>query len=328
MKFRTEIPTEPSNFQINHETAILMMGSCFTDNIGEKLDESLFPVKINPFGVVYNPFSVFQGLEIILNNKEYLEEDLFEQDGIWHSWDHHSTFSASDKYEVLKKINAEIKESHRHLKTAKYLILTFGTAWSYHLKSTKSIVGNCHKVPSENFDRKLAEVSQIVNAFETIKDKLSQFNPDIRIILTVSPVRHWKDGAHGNQLSKSILHLAINRILQNAEKSVEYFPSYEIMMDDLRDYRFYADDLLHPNDQAIEYIYEKFEGYYFNNETVSINKKLETIIKASKHRLFDKNSEKSRKFIEKQISKIDELKSEFPFLGVENLISGYSTNKE
>ena len=327
MKFRTEIPTESSSFQINHESPILMMGSCFTDNIGEKLEEFLFPVKINPFGVVYNPFSVFQGLDIILNNKEYLEEDLFEQDGIWHSWDHHSTFSAPDKSKVLKKINAEIKESNRLLKKAKYIILTFGTAWAYHLKSTQSIVGNCHKVPSQNFDRKLAEVSEIVNAFETIKAKLSKFNPDIKVILTVSPVRHWKDGAHGNQLSKSILHLAIDRILQNAEKSVEYFPSYEIMMDDLRDYRFYADDLLHPNDQAIEYIYEKFEGFYFNEKTKLLNARIDKLLKASKHRLFDKDSEKSKAFIENQLINVQALKREYSFINIDSLLSELSDKK-
>ena len=327
MKFRTEIPSEASAFQIDHKTPILMMGSCFTDNIGEKLKEQLFPIKINPFGVVYNPFSVFQGLEIIMHNKKFSEEDLFEHDGLWHSWHHHSAFSAPDKSEVLKKINAEIEESYRLLKTAKYLILTFGTAWAYHLKSTQSIVGNCHKVPSHKFERKLAEVSEIVNEFQSIREQLNKFNPEIRTILTVSPVRHWKDGAHGNQVSKSILHLSIHRILQNIEKSVEYFPSYEIMMDDLRDYRFFSDDLLHPNNQAIEYIYEKFEGFYFDKKTISLNTKIDKLLKASKHKLFDKESEKSKAFIEKQIANIQALKNDFPFLNTESLLSGIPDRK-
>ena len=323
MNFRTEIPAQNSEINISHKTPVLMMGSCFTDNVGSLLKEKLFPVKTNPFGVVYNPFSVFKGLEIIMNNKKQEAKDLFEYNGNWHSWHHHSLFSGENKDQVLEKINNEIGLAHEFLKSAKFLILTFGSAWVYRLKENQSIVSNCHKVPAKEFNRELLNISDIVNEFGEILNKLKQISTGIKIILTVSPVRHWKDGAHGNQISKSILHLAINDIIQNKYEVCEYFPSYELLIDDLRDYRFYADDLLHPNNQAIEYIYEKFEGFYFDEETIILNKEIEKFIKASGHKHFDRESTKAKEFIQKQIKGISNLKEKHPYLDTEKLLSGF-----
>ncbi|MCF8381306.1 MAG: GSCFA domain-containing protein [Bacteroidales bacterium] len=323
MNFRTEIPAQKSAFNISHKTPVLMMGSCFTDNVGSLLEEKLFPVKTNPFGVVYNPMSVFKALEIILENKKKKDADLFEFNHSWHSWDHHSVFSGPDKAEVLNKINSEIGSSHEFLKSTKYLILTFGTAWIYRLKSNKAVVCNCHKVPAKEFDRELLEISEIETRFSNLLENLKQLNPEINIILTVSPVRHWKDGAHGNQISKSILHLAIESILKRNNEDCEYFPSYEILIDDLRDYRFYADDLLHPNKQAIEYIFEKFENTYFDQKTSDLNKRIDKFIKASKHKLFDKDSAKTKAFIMLQIEGISELQEKHPYLNTKRLLSGF-----
>ncbi|MCK4923133.1 MAG: GSCFA domain-containing protein [Bacteroidales bacterium] len=323
MIFRTEIPTQNSEINISHKTPVLMMGSCFTDNVGNLLIDKLFPVKTNPFGVVYNPFSVFKGLEIIISSKKQEAGDLFEHNGKWHSWDHHSVFSGWKKDQVIEKINNEISHAHDFLKSAKYLILTFGSAWVYRLKESQSIVSNCHKVPAKEFNRELLQVSDIVNEFEKILNKLQQISPGIKIILTISPVRHWKDGAHGNQVSKSILHLAINDILQSQNEICEYFPSYELLIDDLRDYRFYADDLLHPNNQAIEYIFEKFEGSYFDEKTINLNNQIEKFIKASGHKHFDSESIQTKEFIKHQVEGIADLKEKHPYLDTDKLLSGF-----
>jgi len=300
-----------------------MMGSCFTDNIGGLLKEKLFPVKTNPFGVVYNPLSVFQGLEIIVANKKFGPSDLFEFNDNWHSWQHHSLFSGRARDLVLESINGEIEQAHEFLTKTKYLILSFGSSWVYRLKENRKVVSNCHKVPTKEFTRELLEVSDIEIAFTDIQEKLSRINSEIKIILTVSPVRHWKDGAHGNQLSKSILHLATNNILKRNSEVCEYFPSYELLIDDLRDYRFYADDLLHPNKQAIEYIFEKFEASYFEEKTIKLNQRIDKFNKASKHRHFDKESEKTKEFIRQQLEGISNLKKEHPYLDTDKLESEF-----
>lgn len=318
MKFRTEIKLNSYPFQINHQTAVFMIGSCFTDNIGEKIEELLFPVKINPFGVVYNPLSVFRSLELIIEKKEYKSNDLFQYENKWHSWDHHSSFSSENAELTINKINTEINDAHDFLKKSKYLIITLGTARIYRLLETNKIVCNCHKVPADKFQRELLEADVILENFLKLKKKLHHFNPDIKIIFTISPVRHWKDGAFGNQLSKAVLHLAIYKLLSLNE--CEYFPAYEIMMDDLRDYRFYADDMFHPNKLAINYIWEKFSDGFFSDESQKLNKKISGLVKASGHRFFDNSSEDSLKFIKKTEEKILKLKETYSFINVDLLL--------
>jgi len=319
MKFRTEIDLPPSKFNITYQDPVLLIGSCFTENVGRKLDELLFQTDINPFGVVYNPLSVKRSMDILISGKPFEESDLDLFNEKWFSWDHHSSFSGKDRETVLKNINRKITDSNKFLKNTGYLFISFGTAWVYRLKKTGNIVCNCHKVPAKEFDRELLKVKNITNAYFELIETLKDLNPRLKIIFTVSPVRHWKDGAHGNQLSKSILHLAIDEIIIQFKDSCEYFPSYEILLDDLRDYRFYADDLLHPNEMGIEYIWEKFIRAYFKDETLGNMKKVEDLVKASKHKLSVPDSESSRKFLFQQKQKMNLLKKELPFLNWQRL---------
>ncbi|MFW5820905.1 MAG: GSCFA domain-containing protein [Bacteroidota bacterium] len=314
MKFRTEINIEPSHFQISYKDPIALIGSCFTKNIGKRLQEILFISDINPFGVVYNPLSVKRSLELLMSEKKYSEGELEYYNGKYFSWEHHSDFSGSKPELTLKKINEKIKTSSSFLKTAKYLFISMGTAWVYRLKTTRQVVCNCHKLPAANFHRELLSIEEITEEYEKLIKDLRKYNPEIRIIFTLSPVRHWKDGAHANQISKSVLNIALDNTINKYEDICGYFPSYEILLDDLRDYRFYEEDLLHPNQQAIDYIWEKFSDSYFSKETKAYISKIEKLVRAASHKFFDPGSKASGEFRQKQTQKLEQMKKELPFL--------------
>jgi len=318
--FRTKIELQPSPFRISHKDKILFNGSCFTDNIGQKLKGLNFQARINPFGVVYNPLSVLNSLGILLDGEEFTEEDLGFHNELWFSWDHHSSFSDPVKTVTLERINQEIKVSSKHFKKTDYLLVTFGTAWVYRLKKNGQVVANCHKMPSKEFDRVLLNQEDIVKSWSIFVPEILKKNKGLKIIFTVSPVRHWKDGAHGNQLSKSVLLLAIDELCRTFPENTEYFPAYEILLDDLRDYRFYDDDLLHPNKLAVEYIWNLFEKVYFDKETLEINKELEKIILAKKHRVYHENTESYRKFRAKLTDQVILLNKKYPFLELKNIL--------
>lgn len=318
--FRTKIELQESSFRISHKSRILLNGSCFTDTIGQKMQKLLFPVRINPFGVVYNPISILNGLGILLDEDYYTEDDLLFHNELWFSWDHHSSFSGTVKENCLNHINEEIKTSSKHLKKADYLLITFGTAWIYRLKKTGEIVSNCHKLPEKEFERLLLKPKDIVKSWTVFIQELLGKNKKLKIIFTVSPVRHWKDGAHGNQISKSILLLAIDEICKAFPDNTDYFPAYEIMMDDLRDYRFYADDLLHPNTQAVNYIWEIFQKCYFDKSTLEINKEVEKITLAMNHRVYNEDTDAHRKFREKLAIQTRVLAKKYPFLNFKNIL--------
>jgi hypothetical protein len=318
--FRTEIELHPSSFRISHKNKILFNGSCFTDTIGKKLKDLLYQVRVNPFGVVYNPLSILNSLGILLDGEEYTEADLEYRNELWFSWDHHSNFSDPHKEGCLNLINREIKTSSKHLKKAVFLLITFGTAWVYRLKKNGEIVSNCHKVPDKEFDRVLLSPEDITNSWKVFLPELLQKNKDLKIIFTVSPVRHWKDGAHGNQLSKSVLLLAIDDLCAIFPENTEYFPAYEILLDDLRDYRFYADDLLHPSTQAVDYIWSIFEKVYFDKHTLEINKELGKLIQAKNHRVYNKDTQAYLKFREKISHQVKQLSKKYPFLDLKSLL--------
>jgi len=313
-EFRTKIEVKPSPFSISHKDKILLTGSCFSDNIGQKLKDLYFQVKTNPFGVVYNPLSVLNGLGILLDGIEFSEDELEFHNELWFSWDHHSSFSDPEKSKCLEKINSRIRSASKHLIKTDFLIITFGTSWVYRLKKNGAIVANCHKVPAKEFDRILLSAEDIVNSWSIFIQEILKKNSKLKIIFTVSPVRHWKEGAHGNQLSKSILLVAIDTICRKFPGETEYFPAYEILLDDLRDYRFYADDLLHPNKQAIEYIWKLFEDTYFGKETSEINNRLEKLIRSKSHRVYNENTEAFRKFREKLSEDARNLSKKYSFL--------------
>jgi hypothetical protein len=284
MRFRTEIQINPANFTISHSDAIGMMGSCFTENISAKMINAGFRTMVNPFGIVYNPLSLGKQIDQLLNGKVYTVSDIFSDNTLYHSFSHHSRFSGTNPELVLENINCTIREASDFLQKASILILTFGTAFVYRLKTSGEIVSNCHKLPDAVFTHHRAGIQEIVSEWNRLISLLKTHNPALKIILTVSPIRHWKNGANENQLSKATLLLSINELV-NTHPDCYYFPSYEMMLDDLRDYRFYADDMVHPSSKAIDYIWEKFSETFFDKKTIEAVKNFENAKKALNHRL-------------------------------------------
>jgi hypothetical protein len=312
-KFRTIIHPEPSTNKISYQTPVLFMGSCFTENIGNKMTQLKFPVIVNPFGVMYNPVSVQKGLEILIDQKKFDKSDLDFYNEQWYSFYHDTEFSNMDQTVCLDRINQSIHAASQFLRETNYLLVTFGTSWIYKYLKTGAVVSNCHKIPAREYERLKLDVADIFIEWANLINRLSELNKNLKIIFTVSPLRHWKDGAIENQLSKSTLILAIHQ-LKAKFKNVEYFPAYEIMMDDLRDYRFYADDMLHPSKVAIEYIWEQFANTYFAKVTNEIIKEIEKIIQAKNHRPINPDANSYKKFIENQIKSIEELEKNYPYL--------------
>ena len=258
-QYFTEIEIENYPWRIGYSDKVLFMGSCFTENIGEKMSELKFQTCVNPFGIIYNPMSVASGLRKLIEKRRYTKEDLFEQGGRWGSYDFHSRFSESSADEALAKMNEQVENGHSFLRQADYLIVTFGTAWVFELEATGKLVANCHKFPASDFRRYKLSQEQIVDEFRDLLTGVWKFNPNLKLLFTVSPIRHLKDSAHGNQLSKSTLLLAVDKLINDLDKRYcGYFPSYEIVMDELRDYRFYAADLVHLSPVAVDHIWAKF----------------------------------------------------------------------
>jgi hypothetical protein len=319
MKLFTEVFLPEYPFQLDHQSQLLMLGSCFTENIGNMLKRHLFPVSINPFGVIYNPHSVKKGVEALLHKEAYTEEDLDFHNDLWFSFDHYTLFSSPEKKETLNRINLEFKKARTRFQQLDYLILTWGTAWVYHYKETGEIVCNCHKIPASRFSRSRLSVQEIVEAYHGFLQSLFGKLPDLKVIFTVSPVRHWKDGAHGNQLSKSTLLLAQESLLQLFPDRIYYFPSYEIMMDELRDYRYYGQDMLHTNPTANQHIWERFEAALLSPEARKINNELSPLLKLKEHRPRDTRGEQYQKLIRHLDEKKDSLQRKFPQLSWGNL---------
>lgn len=311
--FRTIIEPKESTNKINYHTPVLFLGSCFTENIGNKMKDLKFPVLINPFGVLYNPASVRSALEILLDQKKFSESDLNYFNEQWFSFYHDTEYSNELKQESLDKINSSIENGSHLLRKSNYLIITFGTAWVYRYLKTNEIVSNCHKIPAKEFERFRLESEGIFIEWSNLINRLNQLNKNLKIIFTVSPVRHWKDGAIENQLSKSTLILAVHQ-LENKFENVAYFPAYEIMMDDLRDYRFYADDMLHPSKVAIDYIWRHFSETYFEKDTNNIIKEVQKILLAEKHRPLNSNSNRHREFLNKLKSQKKLVSQKYPFI--------------
>ncbi|GHT11988.1 hypothetical protein FACS189415_0290 [Bacteroidia bacterium] len=304
MNFRTEITAVPADFRISHSDKIEMLGSCFVESISSKFTDAGFRLDVNPFGIVYNPFSLSNNLNQLLDDKRFTANDLFCDKEIFHSFSHHSRFSGTDPELVLEKINSRLNDSSAFLRNADLLIITFGTAFVYRLHSTGEVVANCHKIPSGQFTYKRLTVEEIVKEWTNLISRLQALRPEMKILFTVSPIRHWKDGAHQNQLSKSTLLLAVDELIKR-NSNTYYFPSYEILLDDLRDYRFYADDLLHPSAQAVDYIWEKFSETYFDKQTTEKIREYERIQQALNHRPFHPESEEYKAFIEKAKAQLE-----------------------
>lgn len=316
--FRTVVNIKNYDFRdkINYETSTMLIGSCFTENIGNIMCQQRFPVNINPFGILYNPISVKNSLEMLINKKKFSQSDIAFFNKQWFSFSHHSRFSNPDPIACLDKINIQIKKSSEFLKKANFLVLTFGTARVYELKLSGKVVSNCHKIPAEQFKHYLLEDDEIVEQYKILIKKLLSFNPNLKFIFTVSPIRHWKDGAFENQLSKATLLLAIHKLQKEFYPLIRlnYFPSYEIILDDLRDYRFFEEDMLHPNKTAIKYVWEKFSDTLMDTETKRITAEIEKIERAKNHRPFNTESESHQLFLKNTANKVVELHKKYPFL--------------
>ena len=318
MKLITEVAFPEYPFRLDHQTPVLLMGSCFTENIGRQLDRYRFPICINPFGVTYNPLSVQKGLEALIHKKAYGEQDLNFHDDQWFSFDHYTGFSSSNQDEALEKINRSLDSAKGILKEAGTLILTWGTSWVYSYNKTGQVVCNCHKIPAKEFTRMQLTPGEIVTAYESLLHQLSEFNNDLKILYTISPVRHWKDGAHGNQLSKASLLLAGDELQKRFPAQFFYFPSYEIVMDELRDYRFYAQDMIHTSDQTTLYIWEKFQQVLINESSAEIIRDLEPLLKMLEHRPMNMGSKSHRKMEDLLQEKLNYFKTKYPELNLDN----------
>jgi hypothetical protein len=306
MIFRTTVDIQPSETKITYADNTMFIGSCFAAYIGERMRLCKMPAMINPSGTVYNPESVLTVINNIVSNKRAVIDDLYNFNDTWISLNHYTDFSSDNPDKLLTKINEQNEKAFTFLKNASFLFITFGTARVYRFKKTDEIVSNCHKIPAADFDSELLQVESIVDKWQPVLDELSAFNPELKVVFTVSPVRHWKDGAYGNQLSKSVLFLAIEKLMKHKTKP-SYFPAYEIQMDDLRDYRFYADDMLHPSSSAVDYIWEKFSGIYFDKPTVDLQLSVQKITKAVEHRIMTDSEVKKRMFAEKVLKQINDI---------------------
>lgn len=303
-KFHTTVDIPVFSSQTGYAKKNMFLGSCFTENIGNRMAALKFNVDINPFGILYNPVSVANGLRILMEGELFKSEDLIEVDGLWHSFFHHGRFSSPNKEETLDSINIRLKSSAEFLKTTNFLFITFGTAWVYKYKKTGQTVSNCHKIPAFEFERVRLSVDEIVQEYKELFAEIRKINPAIQVIFTVSPIRHWKDGAVENQRSKAILMLAIDTLIRGfGHDFCSYFPAYEIVMDELRDYRFYAPDMLHISDVAIEYIWEKFEKSLIDTESRNIAKKVDKIVKAAFHKPLHSGTHEYYRFLVKMHEK-------------------------
>ncbi len=305
--FSTPVNPTISSQKITHGDSILAVGSCFAQNIGQQLTDYKFDVNINPFGILFNPHSIFKIVNLAATKGIIESMGIVENHGIFHHYDLHSDMSNMDREQLLDNANEQLHQLGAQLPHTTAIIYTFGTAVVYERKKTGKIVANCHKTPQWEFDRRIMEVEEIVHGFKVHYDLIRGINRKVRFILTVSPVRHQKETFEQNNVSKSVLRIACEK-LKNSFDNVEYFPAFEIMMDELRDYRYYAEDMLHPSPVATDYIWNKFTEVYFDEPTKEFVKQWNKIRKALNHRPFNKDSKEHQKFVQKTIGQLQDFK--------------------
>lgn len=314
MDFRTTIKTRDEEPFMRHSDSMLLMGSCFSDNIGAKLKDAMVNVLVNPFGTIFNPLSIAGAIDKIIDNTTIAGSELFLAGGVWNCYHFHSRFSMANKDVALQRMNSSIAEAHEHLKRCNTLILTLGTAVVYRRRDTGEVVTNCHKVPQQEFTRRLAGVDEISEALTKVVKRLHEFNPSLRIIFTVSPIRHIADGLEMNSLSKAVLRVAVNNVTREFREFTGYFPAFEIMIDDLRDYRFYSADMVHPSEVAIEYIWQTFQATYFDDRSTQAIARCERVSKRLKHRPMSNNPDVVARFNADTKAVIANLKKEYPYI--------------
>jgi hypothetical protein len=319
--FRTILTTPPNRHKISLSDQILTIGSCFSDAIGDQLASSKINTSVNPFGIQYNPHSIHRALFYALGRRAITEDSFVNRNGIFFNYDFHSDLSAADLNGLQGRIEKQITDAYSFIENAQWILLTYGTALTYERIDTNDIVSNCHKMPQSLFRKHLLTQKKILESFGELYEQLKIVNPNIRLILTVSPVRHLKETIEMNSVSKSILRVACHTITEQHE-DVSYFPSYEIMMDDLRDYRFYKADMIHPSEVAEKYIWEKFSDTYFDDALKSFLAKWMDIKSALAHKPFHPDSLDHQNFIRTTIKKLEELK---PIVNVDQEIANMTS---
>lgn len=310
---------------IDHSHQLFLIGSCFADNIGTKLKQFKLKTTLNPNGILFNPISIATAIESYIQNSKITEEDIVFNNGLFHSINHHGCFSNPNVNELINTINESVECAHNDLKQCDYLFITFGSSNVYVSNHTNSVVANCHKLPQSNFTKEQLQPGEIINHFHQLIDQLKSFNPKLKIIFTVSPVKYLRDGLVENNLSKAVLIFSIHEIIKQ-HTNCHYFPAYELVTDDLRDYRFYKEDLAHPNELAIEYVWDKFVASHFTENAKSVMQKLNDINKAVSHRPIHGNTEAHILFKKNYLEKCAVLEKEIPGLNLEQEKNSFQTN--
>lgn len=325
MEFQLPIQIKNLTTPISYADKIFLVGSCFTEHIGGKLEELKFRTVQNPNGILFDPISVCKSLVSYIENKQYTEDDLFYLNELWQSWNHHSRFSGMDKANVLKKINQSQQDAHTFLKNAEWLVITLGSSFSYQLVENNQPVANCHRAPTQKFRKHLLGIDETVAALDNTMHRLFHFNPKLKIIFTISPVRHIRDGVVENNRSKARLLEAVHHMVNKFEK-LFYFPAYELVIDVLRDYRFYDVDMVHPNYAATEFVFEKFEQHFINADAQALMKDVKQVVIAAKHKPFQPDTNAHKIFLKVHLEKTKNLQEQLPFLNWQKELDYFEAN--
>ena len=313
MNFRTEFKLKPGQNQITYKHKLLFLGSCFAENIGKYFEYYRFDIQINPFGILYHPSAIKRVIDIALNADYDPYKSSFKHAELWSNFDAHSSLSSLYEKQLISNLNSAQQQTQKSIEYSDFIFITLGTAWVYKHLENNIIVNNCHKLPQKQFEKQLMTLSEVENTLSEIIQKIKHINPNVTVIFTLSPVRHLKDGFVENQRSKSTLHLGIQNVLENF-KNTYYFPSYELLLDDLRDYRFYDKDQIHPNTVALDYIWSKLNTVFFSDQTQHLTEKIDAINKRMNHKLFNPESKDSLAFKRKTEDLIDKIKEERPYI--------------
>ena len=314
MNFTTKIPITQNANPIDYNSKIVSFGSCFAENMGDKLLYYKFQTQVNPFGIIFNPFSIEKLIERVVLQRYFTKDDIFFFNERWHCYEVHSDCSTTTSKALLDNLNQLLLDTHKQLQEATHIIITYGTSWVYRHIETNAIVANCHKVPQKQFSKELLSIDSTQKSIQNTVSLIATLNPKCNFIFTVSPVRHLKDGFVENQVSKAHLIAAIYATTNTKQQTLNYFPSYEIMMDELRDYRFYADDMMHPSSMAIDYIWERFAATQIDASAITTMELVQTIQKGLAHRPFNPYSESHQKFEANLKEKIATLEAQYSFM--------------
>lgn len=313
MEFRKELEVKKLQQPIQHTDPILLLGSCFSEHMGNNFRAGKFDVLENPHGILFNPISIGKAVLSYIENTPVYADQLFELNETWHSWAHHGSYSHVDKLEAVAQMNHSIQKTHDFLHKAQWVIITLGSAFVYELKEQKTIVANCHKAPADLFTRRLLSLEEVLSSLDTTIHRLKFFNKNIKIIFTISPVRHLKEGMIENNRSKALLIQAVHHVVDKFA-GLEYFPAYELVIDDLRDYRFYSEDMVHPNYQATNYVWEKLTKACLDEQSRKLLEVLKKIALAYKHRPFNPGTRQHKKFLADHAERTKVLMQQYPYL--------------